>query len=184
MLEDIISNLLEPDIPLVFTDGRRVYEQFQKQYIVHKSGFFILAPSGAGKTHFVKNQAEPHWIDGDHIWMAANAHPNGPWWEGDLDSILAIDARCDVVTQEAKKLGFWITGASNNWLKPDAIVIPEWETHKKWIKHREENNYDGGATSDRLEGVLAHRKWIEEWESKGVPKFETIQEAADFLAKQ
>ncbi len=96
---------------------------------------------------------------------------------------MAIDARCDVITQEAKKLGFWIVGASNNWLKPDAIVVPDKETHKAWIAHREENNYDGGATSDKFSQVESHIAWMLKWEEQGVPRFETVQAAAEYLAK-
>ncbi len=173
--------LLDPDTPLVFKDGNDIYGAFQKQYETHKKGFFILAPSGAGKTHFIKNQDKNEWIDGDDLWQATNAHPNNDWWLESLEAINEIDARCDVVTQQAKKLGFWILGASNLWLAPDAIVIPDWETHKSWIKHREETNYDGGAKSDALEGVQSHRAAIEEWAKRGVPKFETVGEAAEYL---
>lgn len=143
-----------------------------------------MAPSGAGKTYFVKNQSGNDWIDGDELWMATNAHPEGEWWLEPVETINEIDARCDVITQEAKKLGFWIVGASNNWLQPDAIVLPDWETHKQWIRAREEGDYDGGAKSDALEQVLTHRKWIETWEEKGTPKFKTVQEAAAFLSGQ
>lgn len=142
-----------------------------------------MAPSGAGKTHFVESQKEPHWLDGDDLWMSAKAHPDGPWWLEPLETITEIDSRSDVITVEAKKLGFWIVGASNSWLKPDAIVIPHWSTHKKWIGIREKTIYDGGATSDKLDQVISHRKWILKWEKQGVPKFKTVEAATEFLAK-
>lgn len=176
-------NLLDPKLPVVFQDGTDIYNELAKKYITHKTGFFIMAPSGAGKTHFVKSQKELHWLDGDELWMATNAHPDGEWWLENLDRITEIDQRSDVITIEAKKQGFWVVGASNAFLPPDAIVIPEWETHKKWIGIRETTNYDGGATSDKLDQVISHRKWILEWESKGVPKFETVEDAASYLAK-
>ncbi len=176
-------NLLDPSKPLVFADGTKTYKYFRDEYVQHQKGFFILAPSGAGKTYYVKNQKEMNWIDGDELWMETNAHPDGPWWLEGLDRIAEIDARCDVITTEAKKLGFWIVGASNNWLKPDAIVVPDWETHQSWIKNREDTEYDGGATSDKLGQVMSHREWIIAWEKKGVPKFETVAEAAEFLAR-
>lgn len=177
-----IFNLLNPSVPLVFCDGTKIYEDLAKTYKTHENGYFVLAPSGAGKTHFVDNQKEMHWVDGDILWMSANAHPDGPWWTKSLDRITEIDQRSDVITMEAKKLGFWIVGASNNFLKPDAIVIPDWETHKEWISFREKNNYDGGATTDKLDQVISHREWILKWESQGVPKFKTMEEAANFLA--
>lgn len=174
--------MLDPKVPVVFTDGSKVYDELAQLHKKHGRGYFILAPSGAGKTHFVKNQTQPDWIDGDDIWMMTNAHPEGAWWLEPLETIKATDARSDVITYEAKKLGFRIVGASNNWLKPDAIVVPDWETHKAWIAHRENNNYDGGATSDRLEQVKNHIDWILKWEDQGVPKFKTVPEAAEFLA--
>ena len=178
----IHSGSLDFKLPLMFSDGTKVYEEFAKKYITHKHGFFILAPSGVGKTHFIKNQKEPHWMDGDALWESTNAHPAGEWWTwGEL--IDEVDQRSDIITMMAKKMGFWIMGASNNWLKPDAIVLPNWNTHKKYIKIREQTNYDGGATSDRLGQVLGHRKWIRQLVKKCVPCFRSVQEAADYLAK-
>jgi len=168
--------------PLVFADGSKVYEKLATKYTRHDRGYFILAPSGAGKTHFVENQKETHWLDGDDLWMMAKAHPDGDWWNQSLEVIHYVEQKSDVITTEAKKLGFWVIGASNYWLKPDAIVIPDWETHKKWIGIRETTDYDGGATSDKLDQVKSHREWILTWQEQGVPKFETVAEAANFLA--
>lgn len=169
--------------PLMFVDGSSLYKKFAEEFITHKKGFFIMAPSGAGKTYFIDRQKEKHWIDGDSLWETANAHPKGEWWLESGEIIDEIDSRSDFITNEAKKIGFWVIGASNNWLKPDAIVLPNWSTHKKYIKAREMNNYDGGATSDRLSQVLRHRKWIRRWTKKGVPVFQSVEEAADSLAR-
>jgi hypothetical protein len=165
------ENTLDVNTPLVFKDGTELYDEFAKRYITHKRGFFILAPSGAGKTYYINNQKTKHWIDGDEIWIAANAHPKFGWW-----------LQSDVVTMQAKMLGFWIMGASNNWLKPDAVVLPHLITHKKYIRSRENNEYDGGATSDKMAQVLNHRKIIENWVKKGVPKFDSIEKAVTYLA--
>lgn len=154
---------------------------FLERYKSHSKGFFILGPSGCGKSHFIRAQQELDWIDGDEIWTASGAHPERAWWLEELPVIEAIDARSDTVTKKAKERGLWIIGASNNWLPPDAIVIPDWEEHKRMIRYREEHAYDGGATSDRLDQVLSHRAWIAEWEAKGVPRFATVAEAAQFL---
>lgn len=142
-----------------------------------------MAPSGAGKTYFMDRQKGKHWLDGDTLWEATNAHPKGFWWTWGLDVITEIDQRSDIITIQAKKLGFWIIGASNNFLKPDAIVLPHWSTHKRYILQRESKNYDGGATSDRLGQVLGHRRWIRKWVKQGVPCFKSVKEATDFLAK-
>ncbi|MBI4276500.1 hypothetical protein HY629_01530, partial [Candidatus Uhrbacteria bacterium] len=118
--------------PLMFADGSAVYKRCAKEYIAHTRGFFIIAPSGAGKTYFLERQKEKHWLDGDTLWEATNAHPRGLWWLESLEVIDAIDQRSDIITAQAKRLGFWIIGASNNWLKPDAVVLPPWPTHARY----------------------------------------------------
>ena len=180
-MSEIHSGSLDSKVPLIFADGSAVYKKFAKEYVTHKRGFFILAPSGAGKTYFIKNQKEKHWIDGDAIWEATNAHPKGAWWLESIETMDEIDQKSDIITMQVKKLGFWIMGASNNWLKPDAVVLPNWNTHKKYIKTRETNTYDGGATSDRLPQVLGHRKWIRKWTKQGVPVFKSVKEADGYL---
>ena len=177
-------DLLKSNVPLTFTNGTDVYKELGETYIKHKVGFFILAPSGAGKTHFIKNHKESHWIDGDEIWMAAKAHPDGQWWLEDISVIDEIDQRSDVITVEAKKLGFWIMGASNYWLKPDAVVIPDWESHKNFISKRENNAYDGGATSEDLERVEKSRNWMSRWKKEGVQIFQSIEDAVNYLVEK
>lgn len=176
--------LIPQNSPLIFADGTDAYKKLAQKYITHKKGYFILAPSGSGKTHFVNNQKEKHWIDGDNLWEAAFAHPAGPWWIEPISVTDEIDQRSDVITVQAKKLGFWIVGSANNWLKPDAVVIPHWSTHKKYIKNRESNNYDGGATSERFAQVLHHRNWIMKWTKKGVPRFKSMEEAVGYLENE
>lgn len=171
--------------PITFTDNQAFYDEFATRYIKHDRGLFILAPSGAGKTYYCKNQSEPHWIDGDEIWEKAGAHPLLPWWTGGEETIARVDQRSDVITMEAKLQGLWIMGASNFWLKPDAIVLPDWDVHVAQIKEREENHYDGGAKLDALEQVKAHREFIMKWHTDhGVPLFKSVEEAANTLADQ
>ena len=171
-------------MPQMFCDGESVYKKFLDDYIQHDRGFFIVAPSGAGKTHFVQNQEEPHWIDGDIIWTACGAHPQTAWWTQGYEVISEIDQKSDVITVEAKKLGLWIVGASNFWLRPDAIVIPEWEQHKEYIRIREETNYDGGAKSEDHEQVLGHRAWLKQHAQKhDTPIFDSIEKAIEHLTQ-
>lgn len=170
--------------PVVFTDGNSYYEDLGKKYIKHKFGLFILAPSGVGKTYYCQSQKEKHWIDGDDLWISAGSQPppSGKWWTQGLDVINRVDQRSDVITMDARIQGFWIMGASNFWLKPDGIVIPDWDTHVKYIKARQENNYDGGATLDALAQVRSHIETINKWNTEqGVPKFKSIDEAIDNL---
>lgn len=175
-------NLLSTETPLTFADGSAIYGQLSQQVHTHDRGLFILAPSGAGKTYFIERQTSPEWIDGDHLWLSTNAQPDEQWWLRDDAGIQEIDCRSDIITMEAKKLGFWIIGASNHFLRPDAIVIPDWRTHKAWIHKRESTNFDGGATSERLEQVKRHRQRIRAWHKRGVPQFQTVDEAVTFLA--
>lgn len=168
--------------PVTFQDNQPFYDEFASRYHRHEQGFFILAPSGSGKTYYCTHQCERHWIDGDELWLKSGAHPDISWWVGDLDTINRVDQRSDVVTMEARRQGFWIMGASNYWLKPDAIVIPEWETHKSYIIDREQNHYDGGAKSDSYDQVLGHIEVIKKWHTEhGVPLFKSISEAVSAL---
>lgn len=169
--------------PVIFADGSEFYKNVAKKYKTHSKGLFILAPSGAGKTYFCKNQTEPHWIDGDDLWYGAKAHPEGPWWTEPVAVMNKIDMRCDILTFEAMERGFWIMGASNYWLPPSAIVIPPWETHKTQIARREAHNYDGGATTNNFKQVLGHMEWMKTWRQKGVPVFESIDQAVSELTR-
>jgi hypothetical protein len=173
--------------PVVFSDGKAFYEALGKKFIQHDKGLFILAPSGVGKTHFCTNQKVQHWIDGDELWIGAGAQPpfSEKYWTKGVKIINQVEQRSDVITMEAKLQGFWIMGASCYWFQPDAIVIPDWETHKAFIKHRETNNYDGGATSDALQQVLNHIEVIKDWHDKhGVPKFASIEDAVNSLSAE
>jgi hypothetical protein len=170
------------DGPDVFTKNEEIYKAFIYKTIPHSRGFFVLAPSGTGKTYFVVNQKENHWIDGDTLWTATGAHPNTDWWAKGLEIIKEVDARSDVITAEARRLGLWIMGASNNWLTPDAVVIPPLEVNTQYIKKREQTNYDGGLKTDQLAQLESHRKEIEEMaKNKSVPIFESIEEATSHL---
>lgn len=150
--------LLDENTPVVFCDGTAIYQELAKQYNTHKTGLYILAPSGAGKTYFVNEQKAKNWIDGDVLWMSAKAHPEGEWWTKPLAEINEIERRSDVITTEAKKLGFWIIGSDCYSIIPDAVVVPDWETHKKYIQAREQGIYDGGATTKDFSQVLRSRK--------------------------
>lgn len=169
--------------PVTFQNNQKFYDDMAARYRKHESGLFIVAPSGSGKTYYCNHQSEPHWIDGDELWQKSGAHPDISWWLGDMDTINRVDQRSDVITMEAKRQGLWIMGASNYWLKPDAIVIPDWETHKNYILDREQNHYDGGAKSDSHAQVHEHITIIKKWHTDhGVPLFTSIDAATSALA--
>lgn len=166
----------------IFCDGEEVLKKFQEKYVTHTKGFFILAPSGSGKTHFIKNQKKKDWIDGDEIWMATNAHPQTDWWTEGIDVINEVEQKGDIITKQAKDAGLWIMGASNYWLIPDAIVLLDWNLNKKYIKYREDNSYDGGAKGDALDQVKEHRKYMKQIARKNkIPIFKSIAEATAYL---
>ena len=166
---------------VIFTDGTAVYDDLAEVYIRHKTGRFILAPSGSGKTFYVTRQQQNHWIDGDVLWDVTGADYSDPTWGNDTDDVMEINARSDVITIQAKKQGFWVIGSSNLFLKPDAIVIPEWEKHQSYISSRENNNYDGGATSKNLEDLKLHIKWIHDTWAGKVSFFDTIEDAVTYI---
>lgn len=168
--------------PIVFSNGSSFFEKLSEKYVKHDRGFFIVAPSGSGKTNFCKNQTENNWIDGDDLWIESEAHPDFAWWKEPIEIINRVDKRSDVVTMEAMEEGFWIMGASNFWLKPDAIVIPDWEIHKQYISDRENGEYDGGAESNDYKQVLEHIEFIKKWNINfGVPLYKSIDEAVKAL---
>lgn len=168
----------------IFCDGEEILKKYRKEYIAHSRGFFILAPSGSGKTYFVKHQTKKDWIDGDDLWVETNAQPpvETKWWAQGLDVINEVEQKCDVITKQAKKMGLWIIGASNYWFMPDAIVLPPLSLNKKYIKEREMNNYDGGAKSDAFDQLKNHRKYMKKIARQNkIPIFKTIKEAIVYL---
>lgn len=179
--ENYSNNLYDESTPLVFTDGTKIYDELKQTYITHEKGYFIYGPSGVGKTHFINNQKVKNWIDGDVLWNASNAFPYGFWWNLSEDKIDEIERRADVITEQAKRLGFWIIGASAVNVIPDAIVIPDFETHLKYIKHRENNNYDGGMKSDDLEKIKGNREYFARFQKDGVPIFKSVEEAVAYI---
>ena len=169
--------------PVIFSDGTKVYDKLSETYVKHDSGLFILAPSGTGKTYFVNHQKQYDWVDGDLLWVVTGADYSNDEWDESLEDIMEINGRSDIITQQAMKQGFWILGSSNLFLQPNAIVIPDWDTHLSYISNRESTTYDGGATSDDLDGLKSHIAWItSSWEGK-VPFYKSIEEAVESLTK-
>lgn len=182
--KDYFSDLYAENTTLTFADGTEIYNELKKEYKTHKSGYFIYGPSGIGKTHFINNQTEKNWIDGDILWSATHAFPRGDWWNLSGEEIDTIERRADVITEQAKKQGFWIIGASSVNIIPDAIVIPDLKTHLKYIKYREENNYDGGITSEDIEKIKKNRKYYSRFKKYGVPIFKSVAEAVYYIENQ
>lgn len=186
MTEDkkYFDNLYSESTPLVFSDGTEIYNDLKKEYITHSKGYFIYGPSGVGKTYFINNQKVKNWIDGDILWSATKAFPSEDWWNWSGDEIDLVERRADVITEQAKKLGFWIIGASSVNAIPDAIVIPDFETHLQYIKYRENNNYDGGIKSDDLDKIKRNREYYSRFQKDGVPIFKSVDDAVYYIENQ
>jgi hypothetical protein len=168
---------MDINTPIVFNDGTDVFKKLKKEYITHKKGRFILAASGTGKSYYVNNQKDRHWIDGDYFWEITNADLTPEEWVHDMEIVMEVNNRSDIMTQQAIKQGLWIVGSSNNWLKPDAIVILDEKTHRLYINKRENSDYDGGAKDEDFESVKRHNEVIKRWAGKGVPMFDSIDAA-------
>lgn len=88
--------------PVVFTDGKTTSDRLAKSCSTHCYGLFVLAPSGTGKTYYVNGQHEKHWIDGDLLWTVTGSDYSDMKWISNIQEVSEIDARCDVITQQAK----------------------------------------------------------------------------------
>lgn len=161
----------------------RVFDRFAKETIPHTRGYYILAPSGSGKTHYVQHQKERHWIDGDDLWTATGAEPDYEWWNASSKVIWKIEEACDHVTEEAKKRGLWIIGASQATIVPDAIVLPPREKNIAFIKARQEGKYDGGYTTDNLDQLDSDRTAaLKLAKERSIPVFASIEEAHEYIS--
>lgn len=172
---------MDTSTPVVFSDGTSVFNKLKEAYITHSTGRFILSSSGTGKTHYIKSQSDKHWIDGDYFWPLTNADLLHDDWEHDFELVMEVNSRCDAMTYQAKKQGLWILGSSNNWLKPDAIVKLDEDTQRDYIRKRQKNGLDGGATDRDFEGVLRHNAFIMRWAEQDVPVFDSVELAANYF---
>ena len=158
-----------------------------------------MGPSGIGKTTFVESQipdknGQIDWMDSDTLWYTLGALPDKSteWWRklkpnGQYD-IVEIEKKCDEATDQARKAGFRMLGASCYDLLPDAVVIPDWEQLVLQIKQRESDPAEyarlGGAKSDKLDQVKTHIGIISQFEKMGVPRFKSVRQAVEYLEEK
>ena len=60
--------------------------------------------------------------------------------------------------------------------------MPDMETHVKYIKYREEHNYDGEMKGDDLDKIKRNRKYFSRFE--GAPVFKSVDEAVNYIENQ
>ena len=129
-----------------FSNGSKVYKKYDKKYKRHEKGLVILGPPGLGKTTFVrKNEADIiksgqklDWIDQDDL-----LHELGVDWQfnsNNQEDFRLNYLRADYITEQSKQLGYWLIGSLFWEYKADAIVIPPWSIHEKYVKKRGDLN--------------------------------------------
>lgn len=94
---------------------------------LHPKGLFVVAPSGAGKSHYIKSHEK--WTDQDPF-LAEFGEGKGNLSESKL-------RRADDITFQLKKRGGWVMGAT--WWNPqhvDAFVVPPESTIKSRLRQK------------------------------------------------
>lgn len=84
----------------MFSDGSKVYNDYEKKYKKHKKGFVILGPPGIGKTTFVKNQTskKKEWIDQDELFNDLGVN-----WKLDENNNFKLNyMRADYMSEQSK----------------------------------------------------------------------------------
>ena len=158
----------------MFSDGSKVYKNFNKYYKVHKKGYIILGPPGSGKTTFVQNQKgkKKDWIDSDDLLgdLGVKWHQN----EQNPNDFKLNYLRADYMLEQSKLLGYCVIGALFWEYVPDAIVIPPLKIHKQYMNKRKDLKNNNMP--------LKVRKILEDMaEKNNVPVFESCEKAAKYL---
>jgi hypothetical protein len=162
----------------MFTSGSSVYSKYSESFVKHKKGLLILGPPGIGKTYYCDNIQEEnedgkkHWIDADNICSSLNVQ----WHFNEKSKIeqRLNYLRAEYILEQSRALGYYVIGSLfwNNII-PDAIVIPDIELHKTYLKSREDLNIDFVLTVRKLLKDMAKRFDIK--------VFKSIQDAINYI---
>ena len=164
-----------------FSNGSKVYKKYDKKYKRHEKGLVILGPPGLGKTTFVrKNEADIiksgqklDWIDQDDL-----LHELGVDWHfnsNNQDDFRLNYLRADYITEQSKQLGYWLIGSLFWEYKADAIVIPPWSIHEKYIKNR------GDLNPNMVKQI--RKLLFKQAKQMKIPLFLSIEDAVESLTR-
>ena len=159
---------------LKFIDGQDVYDDFNSAYKRHKKGYIILGPPGIGKTTFVNSQkgSKKDWIDTDTLFGSKSLNVNWNNNKTTEDERLAY-LRADYMLEQSKIYGYRIIGSLYWDYKADAVVIPPFSEHKKYLKLRED--LDIGKVREIRVNLLINAT------KNKIPVFTSIDEAVKSL---
>lgn len=129
-----------------FSNGLNVYKKYNKKYKRHEKGLVILGPPGIGKTTFIRKDEKQIWKSGQKLdWIDQDdlLYELGVDWHfnsNNPDDFRLNYMRADYITEQSKQLGYWLIGSLFWEYKADAIVIPPWNIHEKYVKKRGDLN--------------------------------------------
>ena len=161
---------------LKFTDGSKVYQDFDTVYKKHKKGYVILGPPGIGKTTYVKNQKGnlKDWIDVDDLFGYKSL---GIKWNNpkNLDDERLAYLRADYMLEQSKVYGYRIIGALFWEYPANAIVIPPLQIHKLYVSNRKD--------LDEKKMKYMRKVFKDHAKKYNIPIFNSIEEAVKYLEK-
>jgi len=139
----------------------------------------ILGPPGIGKTTFVRKNEDAIWKSGNKLdWIDQDDLCNelGVDWHHNSNNQVDFKLnyqRADYITEQSKQMGYRLIGSLFWEYKADAIVIPPWDIHSKYLENRKDLNHNV---------VKEVRKILEDQAKKmKIPVFKSIEEAVKFL---
>lgn len=135
-------------------------------------GRIILAAPGSGKTHFVERNED--WEDADYVLVEMGLHSEA--WHNTHhtdEETRAHYKACDRASEILKSIGVNLVSSLFWEVVPDAIVMLNEKTHRKYIKQRSDLSWDNvkGIRDYLLEHAAKH----------DVPVFDNFEEAVDAM---
>ena len=164
-----------------FSDGSKVYKKYDKKYKRHEKGLVILGPPGIGKTTFIRKDENQIWKSGEKLdWIDQDdlLHELGVDWHfnsNNQEDFRLNYMRADYITEQSKQLGYWLIGSLFWEYKADAIVIPPWSIHEKYIKNR------GDLNPNMVKQI--RKLLFKQAKQMKIPLFLSIEDAVESLTR-